>query len=1202
LSDGFVHLHVHSEYSMLDGAARLDDLVKTTDKLGMNAVAVTDHGNLFGAYSFYETANSLAKSGKTSQPVKPIIGLEAYLTPQTPRSERKRVQWGDGGGDDVSGAGAYTHMTMWAETYEGMHNLFKLSSYSSIEGQFYKPRADRELLERYHEGLIATTGCPSGEVQTFLRIGDYDKALASAAEFRDIFGKDNFFVELMDHGIEIETRVRNDLLRIAKDLGLPLVATNDLHYVNKEDSKAHELLLCVSTGSKMNEATYEQGGKRFAFQGNGYYLKSPQEMRALFKDLPEACDNTLLIAERCDMRPRDENGNPRAWAEPMGSFMAKAEIPEGETEESWFKKEVQRGLERRFPDGVPDKVIKQAEYEEDVILQKGYPGYFLVVADFIRWAKANGVHVGPGRGSGAGSMCAYALKITELDPMKHQLIFERFLNPERPSMPDFDVDFDDRRRGDVIKYVTEKYGADHVAQIVTYGAMKAKQAIKDAARVLDKPYAVGEIMTKAYPAPEQGKDMDFKRVYDPNDARYGEGQEFRALVESNPEYQEVFEAAKGIENLKRQWGVHAAGVIIASEPVMEVVPVMKRESDGAIITQFDYHGSEALGLVKMDFLGLRNLTILGDCLDGIKKNQGVDVDLEELAKEMDDKETYELLASGDTLGIFQLDSSGIRALLRQMQPTTFEDISAVIALFRPGPMGMESHTNYALRKNGKQEIASIHPELDDPEKGITDILANTYGLIVYQEQVQQIAQRVAGYSLGAADNLRRAMGKKKKEVLDAEYGPFAEGMKKNGFSQEAVDALWATLVPFAAYGFNKAHSAAYGLVAYWTAWLKCHYPVEFMAALLESVKSDKDKTAVYLSECRRLGIEVLSPDVNESEALYTPVGKKIRFGLGAIRHVGGNVVKGIVEGREENGKASTFDEFLDHMPLVVCNKAVIEALIKAGAFDSMGYTRRSLDAVYIDRLKQVVDSKRNAANGQDDLFGSFDASDDDAAPSEPIEELPEWEKMVKLGFEREMLGLYVSDHPLKGLEKALAKLSDVSIATLVSADGPKAGKVTIAGMITSIDRKVTKKGDNWAIVHLEDLDSSIEVLVYPRTYRDYGAQLRPDAVVAVSGDIRSREERIELSASRIRFPQLGEAESGLPVIITMASQRCTPETVSSLKRILSRHPGASEVQIELTSNTNKKRRWKLPQFRVEDTPELVADMKTLLGPNCYAHE
>ncbi|HEY3548569.1 MAG TPA: DNA polymerase III subunit alpha [Propionicimonas sp.] len=1169
MSSGFVHLHCHSEYSMLDGAARLKELVSRSEQLGMNALAVTDHGNLFGAYEFYKAAKGSA--------VKPIIGLEAYLTPKTHRSERKRVQFGDGTGDDVASKGAYTHFTVWAENNVGMHNLFRLSSRSSLEGFFYKPRADRELLEQYAKGCIATTGCPSGEVQTYLRLGQYANALASAAEFRDIFGEGNYFLELMDHGLDIETRVRSDLLRIAKDLRLPLVATNDLHYVKAADAEAHDVLLCVSSGSNKDTPN------RFQFNGNGYYLKSAEEMRALFSELPEACDNTLLIAERCNT----------SFTEGSGTFMPKFEVPAGETEASWFIKEVDRGLQVRYRGDVPEYAVTQAAFEEKVIVDKGYAGYFLVVADFINWAKDNGIRVGPGRGSGAGSMCAYAMRITDLDPVPHGLIFERFLNPERPSMPDFDIDFDERRRGEVIKYVSDKYGDDRVCQIVTYGTIKAKQAIKDAGRVLGKPFAMGEVLTKAFTQPVQGKDVSLADVFDPSHSRYGEGSEFRALYEADPEVREVVDTARGIEGLKRQWGVHAAGVIMSSDPLMDIIPIMKREADGAIITQFDYPGCEALGLVKMDFLGLRNLTILDDALINVKLNRGIDIDLDELSKDTTDRATYELLATGDTLGIFQLDGGGMRVLLKTMQPDNFEDISAALALYRPGPMGADSHTNYALRKTGRQPVVPIHPELEEP---LADILNLTYGLIVYQEQVQQIAQRVAGYSLGRADELRRAMGKKKKEVLEKEFVPFQAGMRANGYSDGAIQTLWDILIPFSAYAFNKAHTAAYGLISYWTAYLKANFRGEFMAALLQSVKDDKDKSAIYLAECRRMGIKVLPPDVNESEGMFTPIGEDIRYGLGAIRNVGDNVVRGIVEARAEHGKAADFNEFLDNVPLVVCNKRVIESLIKAGAFDSMGHTRRALMECFERRVDEVIDLKRNQANGQDDLFGDFGSAEKLAAA--PVPDLAEWDKRVRLGFEREMLGLYVSDHPLQGLEHILAAQRDCSIGQLRSDDGPRDTHVTIAGMITSVVRKQTKNGDLWAIATVEDLESSVEVLLFPKVYASVASALASDTVVRIKGRVRTKDDAVELTGQEVTFPDVSEGPSG-PLVIQLPAVRCTPAVIEQLRQVLRSHPGSTEVRVKLLSTTNGSKVWKLDEgLRVAPSRPLMADLKALLGPSC----
>ena len=953
----FVHLHNHTEFSMLDGAARIKPLVEKASELGMPAIAMTDHGNTHGAYEFWKQA--------TAAGIKPIIGMEAYLAPGS-RLEKSKVRWADGGDDDVSGGGAFSHLTMWATDNASMNNLFKLSSEAYLSGYYFKPRIDRELLGQYGKGLIGTTGCPGGEVQTRLRLGQYDEALKTAAEFRDIFGKENYFVEVMDHALEIEKRVRDDLLRLAKDLGLPLVGTNDLHYVHKEDSVAHEALLCVQTGTNLDDP------KRFKFESQEFYLKSASEMRSLFSEIPEAADNTLLIAERCEVNFEKQDLMPRF------------PVPEGGTEAEWFEKEVWRGMERRYPGGFSDRHREQAAYEIEVIVKMGFPGYFLVVSDFIRWAREQGIRVGPGRGSAAGSIVSYAMGITELDPLAHDLIFERFLNPERLSMPDIDVDFDDRRRPEVIRYVTEKYGADRVAQIVTFGTIKAKQALKDAARVLAKPYSVGEKLTKAMPPMVLGRDVSLDDVTNKESERYPEAAEFRELIENDEDSKQVFELAQGLESLKRQWGVHAAGVIMSAKPLMDVIPIMKREEDGAIITQFDQPPCEELGLLKMDFLGLRNLTVIDDTLANIELNRGEKVVLEDLDLDQDEK-AYQLLSRGDTLGVFQLDGTNMRSLLRMLKPSEFEHISAVIALYRPGPMGMNSHTNYAQRKNGQQQSEGVHPELLEP---LSEILDPTYGLIVYQEQVMAAAQKVAGYTLGQADLLRRAMGKKKPEELAKQFELFSEGMTKNGYSDAAVKALWDTLLPFADYAFNKAHSAGYGVLSYWTAYLKANYPAEFMAALLTSVGDSKDKLGVYLNECRKMGIQVLPPDVNESIGTFAAVGDDIRFGLGAVRNVGKNVVESIIEAREQE-RFSSFQDFLTRVSAQASTKRVVESLIKAGAFDSLGHTRRSLIAIHEEAIETSAMLKRQAASGQVDLFGGL--MEEDPATIE-IPKLPEWTK------------------------------------------------------------------------------------------------------------------------------------------------------------------------------------------------------------------
>jgi DNA polymerase-3 subunit alpha len=1158
---------------MLDGAARLPDLFAETARLGMPALAMTDHGNLFGAYDFYKQA--------TAAGIKPIIGMEAYITPGTSRFDRTRVRWAEGGENDVSGGGAYTHMTMLAADADGLHNLFRLASLSSLEGYFYKPRADRELLHRYGKGLIATTGCPSGEIQTWLRIGDFERACEAAGEFRDIFGPGNFYLELMDHGLDIERRVRDDLLRLGKRLGLPPVATNDLHYTFADDADAHEVLLCVQSGSTLADP------KRFKLDGRDFYLKSPEEMRALWDaQVPDACDNTLAIAERI---------GDYASVFARRNLMPQFPVPDGETEESWLRKEVMRGLERRFPDGVPETHRRQAEYELDVICQMGYPGYFLVVADLCEYARREGIRVGPGRGSAAGSIIAYALRITELDPLAHGLIFERFLNPERVSMPDIDLDFDERRRGDMIRYATEKYGEERVAQIITYGTIKAKAAIKDAARVLGYPFAVGDKITKAMPPAVMGKDIPLDGIFDPSHPRYPEAVEFRQLYESDPDVRKVVDTAKGLEGLKRQWGVHAAGVILSREPLLDVLPIQKREQDGAIITQWDMGACESIGLLKMDFLGLRNLTVLDDCLESIRTNRGVDLVLEELP--LDDKPTYELLSRGDTLGVFQLDGGPMRALLRSMAPDNFEDISAVLALYRPGPMGANAHNEYADRKNGRKPVVPIHPELAEP---LADILDDTYGLIVYQEQVMAIAQKLAGYSLGKADLLRRAMGKKKKEILDKEYVPFRDGMRANGYSDDAIRTLWDILVPFSDYAFNKAHTAGYGLVSYWTAYLKANYPAEYMAALLTSVGDDKEKSAVYLAECRRMGIKVLPPDVNASNARFAAVGDDIRFGLAAVRNVGANVVESIMRCRREQGPYTDFYDFLRKVDAVVLNKKTIESLIKAGAFDSLGHSRRGLLAVHAEAIDAYLEQKRNEAHGQYDLFGSMPTAASSSAGLAVAPPIPteEWDKSDLLAFEREMLGLYVSDHPLLGVEHILSAAADMPISALSGEDGtaPIADGqvVTLAGILSGVQRRITKQGRAWASATLEDLAGSVEVLFFPNTYELVGQYVAEDAIVVVRGRVDRRDEAPRLMAMDLSIPDLSARDEPKPVVLALPPSRCTPPLVERLREVLVSHPGPAEVHLKLVNGT-KTTLLRLGGLRVAPTTALMADLKALLG-------
>ncbi|PJM76151.1 DNA polymerase III subunit alpha [Bifidobacterium simiarum] len=1189
-SSNFVHLHNHTHYSLLDGASKIPDLVARAKELDMPAVAITDHGNMHGAYEMWSTA--------VKQDVKPIIGIEAYVTPETARQDPTRVSWDRNwdpnvdekhrkrNPDDVSGGGLITHMTMWAESDEGLVNLIKASSVANLEGRVMRyPRMDKEVLATYAKGVIASSGCPSGIIQTRLRLGQFDEAMRAAGEMQDIFGRGNFYIELMDHGLDIETQVTKDLLEIAKRLGAPILATNDSHYVHAEDAGAQDAMLCINSGSQLDDPD------RFKFDGSGYYLKSAEEMRALFKELPEACDNTLEIAERCNVMFDDGED---------GAFMPKFACPEGWDETSLFLKKVEEGLEKRYEGNVPLNVAKQADYECGVICQMQFPGYFLVVSDYINWAKEHGIMVGPGRGSAAGAMVAYAMGITELDPLEHGLIFERFLNPERVSLPDIDVDFDPDGRMKVLEYVGEKYGHDKVAQCVIYGTIKTKQALKDSARIMGYEFSMGERVTKALPPAETGgKDIKLHDIFDPKAKRYAEAREYRELYESDPDVKRITEEAMGIEGLIRQTGVHACATIMGSEPITDTSPLLER-TDGTVTTTFEYHTCETLGLVKMDFLGLSNLTVIRDTLRNIKNNGKEPIDHTKIP--LDDKATYELLSRGDTLGVFQLDGDGMRSLLRTLKPTNFNDISALIALYRPGPMSMESHTNYAKRKNGLQKIEPIHPELDQPLK---EVLDETYGLIIYQEQVQSAARILAGYSLGKADVLRRAMGKKKPEVLAKEKVPFFAGMKAHGYSEEAAEAIWEILVPFSGYAFNKAHSAAYGLISYWTAYLKTHYPTEFMAALLQGASTNKDKTALYLGEARRMGIQVLPPDVNESVLEYSAVGDVVRFGLGAIRNVGEKAVADIIAERNgPHGKYVNFMDYIKRVPLTALNRRLVESLIKAGAFDSIDPNRRALFTIHETAINQVVPIKRKEAEGQFDLFAGMDDGDSsdsadamgDADVSVP--DMEEWDKKTKLNFEREMLGLYVSDHPLSGMSAVLAGLRDMSIAQLVDRAKTMGDReqVALAGLITGIDRRVSKKGNPWAIVTIEDMESSIQCMFFGKVYEASVGDMALDTVVRIRGMVEVRDETVSLRATEMEVPTL-DAEDERPLVIMLPSTALDMRHAQSLSTILQRHPGYCEVKLAITDEKGNVRMLTFgDRFRVKRDTSLFGEIKTVFGP------
>ena len=1175
----FVHLHNHTEFSMLDGMAKVDMLAEEVSRQGMPAVGMTDHGNMFGSNAFYRR---MVDAG-----VKPIIGIEAYMAPES-RFNKKRVLWGtpDQKRDDVSASGAYLHQTMLAENATGLRNLFKLSSLASYEGQLGKwPRMDAELIAEHADGIIATTGCPSGDVQTRLRLGQYDQALEAAAMWQDIYGKDNYFLELMDHGLHIERRVREDLLRIGETLDLPPLVTNDCHYVLESQAPAHEAMLCVQTGKTLLDPD------RFKFDGTGYYIKSAEQMRELWDStVPGGCDNTLWIAERV-------GDYGELWEEHPHDRMPIADVPEGHTPTTWLREEVQRGLEDRFDGGeVPEEYLTRASYEIDVIDMKGYPSYFLIVAELIKHAREIGIRVGPGRGSAAGSLVAYALTITNIDPMEHGLLFERFLNPERPSAPDIDIDFDDRRRGEMITYAAERWGEDKIAQVITFGTVKTKQAIKDSAKVnFGQPgFQMADRINGALPPAIMAKDIPLSGITDPEHERYNEATEVRSLIETDPDVAKIYETARGLEGVVRQAGVHACAVIMASVPLMEHIPMWKRPADGAIITGWDYPACEAIGLLKMDFLGLRNLTVLGDALENVKKNRGETIDLEAL--DTDDQAVYELLSRGETLGVFQLDSGGMQELLKRMKPTGFNDIVASLALYRPGPMGVNAHWDYADRKNGRKPITPIHPELEEPLK---EILDETYGLIVYQEQIMNISQKVANYTAGQADGFRKAMGKKKPEVLAKQYEKFSAGMFSNGYSKEAVDALWGTIEPFASYAFNKSHAAGYALVSYWTAYMKANYAAEYMAALLTSVGDKKDKSAIYLSDCRHLGISVLQPDINESEENFMAVGEDIRYGLAAVRNVGVEVVESIKKTRKEKGAFTSFSDYLDKIELAACNKRITESLIKAGAFDSLEHPRKGLMLIQEDAVDSVLATKKAADKGQFDLFAGF-GGEDGADNSAFTIEVPddEWDRKHKLALEREMLGLYVSGHPLDGFEEAIDAQTDTQLTTILSGEMRNGAEVTIGGLISSVDRRFSKKdGSPWAIVTIEDHHGAqVDVLLFNKVYALVAPQIVEDNIILVKAHVSIRDDRMSLFGDDVKVPELGPGNgAGLPLRLTMRTDQCTAENIAKLKGVLVNNAGDSDVYLNLVNGEHSQLMILGDHLRVNRSASLMGDLKATLG-------
>ncbi|HVF09119.1 MAG TPA: DNA polymerase III subunit alpha, partial [Actinomycetota bacterium] len=1027
-SSSFVHLHVHSEYSLLDGAARIEapasnpgapTIFTEVQRLGMRAVAVTDHGSMFGTLRFFEAARAAG--------VKPIIGVEAYVAPGS-RFDR----------DPGDSEQKYHHLTLLARDETGYRNLLKLVSAAYLEGFYHRPRMDKQLMAEHAQGITCLSGCLSSEVSVRLLGGQEDRARAAAAEYRDIFGDGNFYIEVQDHGIADQHTILRRQFDLGRALGIPVVATNDLHYTLREDAKPHDVLLCIQQQKVQTDL------KRLRFDSDEFYLKSPEEMRAVFAEAPEVCDATLDIAESVELDLVYGERAPADQRYHLPRFVTPGDIDR----DTYLRSLVERGARERYGEIAPE-VRERIDRELDVITSMGFGGYFLIVWDLIRYAREQGIRVGPGRGSAAGSVVSYALRITDLDPLRYGLLFERFLNPERIQMPDIDMDFDERRRDEVIRYATETYGADHVAQIVTFQTIKGKQGIRDAARVLGFPPIVGDRLCKMYPAAVMGRDY-------PIDVALTLSPDLANAYEREPEAKEIIETARALEGLRREDSVHAAGVVIGDAPLVNYLPLKlskdSRDDSKKVVTQFDMNGVEALGLLKMDFLGLRNLSVIEDTLRHLRA-RGVDLDIDHVV--LDDEATYLMLQRAETTGVFQMESPGMRNLIKVLKPDRFEDLMALVALYRPGPLNSGLHTEYAERKHGRRQVTYPHDDLEP-------ILRETYGVMIYQEQVMQVAVTLAGFTMGEADTLRKAMGKKKLAVLMPFKEKFIAGAVAKGYTQKLAADMFDMIVPFADYGFNASHACAYGYVAYQTAYLMAHHPVEYMASILTSVKDDKDRKPFYLYACRGMGIEVLPPDVNDSETDFAPApGEQpaIRYGLSAVRNVGEGAVAKIIDVRRSEGAFTSFSDFCRKVEPGVLTKRVLESLIQAGAFDSLGYTRRGLLLGH-DRVAAPILAERKAqAAGQFSLFGGADDGDAQAV-DETVVDADEFDSRTLLRLEKEMLGQFVTDHPLLGVRDVLAAECSHEIADLASlGDGDL---VTLGGIIGAVARKYTKRGEPYA--------------------------------------------------------------------------------------------------------------------------------------------
>lgn len=1164
----FVHLHSHSEYSLLDGASRIKEMFARAKELEMPAVALTDHGVMYGAIPFYLAGKSAG--------VKPLVGMEAYVAPNSRLDRSTRAE------------GSYHHLTLISSNLKGYQNLVKLSSLGFIEGydqRTRRPRLDREILARHNEGLIVLSGCLSGELAKNVVNGRLPEAMQTARDYQEIFG-DHYFLEIQQQGVQGQEMLNVEIRRIGKELGIPLVATNDSHYTCKEDAEAHDILLCIQTGKELSDT------KRMKFDTDEFYMKSREEMLKAFPDYNDAVENTIGVAEMCDLE-----------IDMYKMLLPTFEVPEGHTIQSYLRQQAELGMRRRFQP-LTKEVEDRLNMELRVIDEMGFSAYFLIVSDFVQWAKSQKIRVGPGRGSVGGSIVAYCLAITELDPIRWKLGFERFLNPGRKSMPDIDIDLDDRRRGEVIKYVSQKYGEDRVAQIITFSTIKAKAAIRDGARVLGMPYAVGDRLAKMYPPLILGKEAPFDACFDKNyewpphtghNDAFSSAQELRQAYETEDVSKQVIETARKLEGLRRQHSVHAAGVVIGREPLTNICPVQR--TDGDIVTQYEMGAIEQIGLLKMDFLGLRNLTVIGDTILHMKDNRGIEVDPDKLP--LDDPKAYKLLQDGNTAGVFQMESGGMTRLCRQLRPDRFEEIAALIALYRPGPM--DEIPRYVKGKHDPTSVSFFHTLL-------TEVLADTNGVIVYQEQVTEILQVVAGFSPQDADMIRYAIGKKKTSELVKWEVQFHTGAQAAGLTTQESQGLWDLIKPFAGYSFNRAHANGYGLVAYQTTWLKANYPVEYLAALLTSAKDRNDKMPMYLAETRTMGVKVLPPSVNESDLDFKPRGDDILFGLSAIRNVGESVAERLIAARSKGGPFSSFDDFCRRVDPSCLNKKVIESLAKAGGFDCLGVKRAPLldrdpkngglcMSERAARLVEAVLAERKAEEaGQYSFFAGEPEAPNFSAPGVTVtfdgvgDDIPNSEL---LKAEKEMLGFYVSEHPLAAIEGAMRTQIEVEIPQL--ADGPDGAIKTVGGILSRMTRKFTKKGDIWYAGVLEDLKANVEVTFWPNTVNETSPELLcDDAIVIIKGRVELRDEAVKLMVMKVTRPNITGAAEVLR--IKLPAESLTQKRIDDLKAVLSSHPGSSPVHLHLSGGRKGDTVLKLGGgFTVELRNGLYGELQSVLG-------